>query len=536
MDSEGKPTRRKVGIENTSKGHSSTASNQNLSRRKEPTDSVSKNLPATEKCIIKRNIKSSIRQKLEQATSLESLIRRGQAPSDAHHINRDIAHHVSRTDRNLPMKTAIKRPIPTLKDVILIRKAWEDPMHETDGDLKQRVKQRPAVLSKVKDDLVAKQNKKLSRIAKVLLSSNVRYIHRNVAPKSELKEWKIEKNILPKTQSPFRSRGKVERRDVKQCLKEKPTIQKESGDKSTATDSSQNRKVFKSSIIGKKKNDKNVKKTPIPSARVVENSMGTFLTDIPVDDYPSENDETATAPLQNINRMKKRLQNNKKVMDDMILKRAESRTAPCHKTQLERLNMTSDNTQCRNKVIKERSKSAFREKAGQSSRTTGNIQQIIEERRARAAVRCSDVVTPSKVEDITKATSPQACSISSIDVQKLTDAGRVQPDKKIESSSKPTIPQNVPQSNPTRQAHEILNVLSGAEIKERSRHAAFSSSNRWQSSQSKRNNGESRDHGEVDGMETAASRLMRHAKHLGTHWAAADAFASKYQSLLDDLT
>ena len=534
MDSEGKPTRRKVGNENTSKGHSSTASNQNLSRRKEPTDNVSKNLPATEKCNIKRNIKSSIRQKLEKATSLESLIRRGQTPSDAHHINRDIAHHVSRTDQNMPIKTAIKRPMPIMKDTILIRKAWEDPMHKTDGDLKQRIKERPAIVSKVKDGLIAKQNKKLSRIAKVLLSSNVRNIHRNVAPNSELKERKIDKNILPKTQPPFRNREKVERRDVKQGIKEKPTIQKDSGDKSRATDSSQNRKVFKSSTIGNNKNDMNVKKTPIVSARMVENSMGTFLTDIPVDDYPSENDETATAPLQNINKMKKRLQNNKKVMDDMILKRAESRTAPCHTAQLEGLNMTSNNTQCRNKVIKERSKSAFREKTGQPSRTTGNIQQIIEERRARAAVRCSDVVTPSTVKDVKEATSPQACSLSS--VEKLTDVGRVQPDKKIELSSQPSIPQNVPQNNPTRHAHEILTVLSGAEIKERSRHTASSSSNRGQSSYSKRNNGESRDHGEIDGMETAASRLMRHAKRLGTHWAAADAFAFKYQSLLDDLT
>jgi hypothetical protein len=532
MDSEVKATRRKVGNENTSKGHSSTPSNQNLSRRKEPTDSVSKNLPSTEKCNIKRNIKSSIRQKLEQATSLESLIRRGQTPSNAHHINRDIAHHVSRTDRNLPIKTAIKRPMPVMKDVILIRKAWEDPMHKTDGNLKQRMKQRPVVVSKVKDDLIAKQNKKLSRIAKVLLSSNVRNIHRNVAPNSELKERKIDKNILPNTQSPFRSREKVERGDVKRCIKEKPHIQKDSGNNSRATDSSQNRKVFKSSIIGKNKNDKNVKKTPVVSVRVVENSMGTFLTDVPVDDYPSENDEAATAPLQNINRMKKRLQNNKKVMDDLILRRAESRTAPCHKAQLEGLNMSSNNMQCRNKVIKERSKSAFREKAGQPSRTTGNIQQIIEERRARAAVRCSDVITPSTVKDVTEATSPQACSLSS--VEKLTDVGKEQPDKKIESSSKPSITQNVPQNNPTRHAHEI--VLSGAEIKERSRHTASSSSNRGQSSHSKRNNRESRDNGEVDGMETAASRLMRHAKRLDTHWAAADAFASKYQSLLDDLS
>ena len=535
MDSEGKATRRKVGNENTSKGHSSTASNQNLSRRKEPTDRVSKNLPSIEKCNIKRDIKSSIRQKLEQATSLESLIRRGQAPSDAHHINREIAHHVTRTDQNFPTKTAKKRPVPIMKDVILIRKAWEDPMHKTDGDLKQRIKQRPAVLSKVKDDLIAKQNKKLSRIAKVLLSSNVRNIHRNVAPNGELKERKIDKNILPKTQSPFRSREKVDKRDVKQCIREKSNNQKDSGDKSRATDLSQNRKVFKSSIIGKNKNDKNVKKIPtIASVRVVESSMGTFLTDIPVDDYPSENDETATPPLQNINKMKKRLQNNKKVMDDMILKRAESRTAPCHTAQLEGFNMTSSNTQCRNKVIKERSKSAFREGAGQPSRTTGNIQQIIEERRARAAVRCSHVISPSTDKGITETASPPTSSVS-LD-EKCTDVGKEQPDKKMESSSKPSIPQNVPQNNPTRHAHEILNVLSGAEMKGRSRYTASSSSNRGQSSHSKRNNGESRDNGEVDGMETAASRLMRHAKRLGTHWAAADAFASKYQSLLDDLT
>jgi hypothetical protein len=534
MDSEGKTNRHKGGNENTSKGHSSTPSNQNLSRRKEPTDIVNRNLPATEKCNIKRNVTSSVRQKLEQATSLESLIRRGQTLSDAHHINRDIGHKISRTDQNFPMKTAKKRPIPILKDVILIRKAWEDPMHKADGDLNQRIKQRPAIVSKVRDDLIAKQNKNISRIAKVLLSSNVRNVHRNVAPNSELKERKIDKNILPKTQSPFRSRGKVERRDVKQSMKEKPPIKKDGGDKSRATDSSQNRKVFKSSIIGKNKDDKNVKKPPVVSVRVVENSMGTFLTDIPVDDYISENDEAATAPLQNINRMKKRLQNNKKVMDDMILKRAESRTAPCHTAQLKGLNMASNDIQCRNKVIKERSKSAFRDKAGQPSRTTGNIQQIIEERRARAAVRSSDVVTPSTVKDITEATSPQACSLNS--AEKPTDVGKEQPDQKIESSSKSSIPPNVPQNNPTRHAHEILNILSGAETKERSRHTASSSSNRGQSSHSKRNNGESRDSAEIDGMETAASRLMRHAKRLGTHWAAADAFASKYQSLQDDLT
>ena len=535
MDSEGKPTRHKGGNENTSKMLSATPSNQNLSRRKDHKDKVNTSLTATERYQINRNIKSSVRRRLDQATSLESLIRRGQTLGDArqYHITRDIAQHISRTDLNLPKKTLKRKPIPLTKDLTMIRKAWEDPMHKTDGDFKQRINQRPAVLSKVRDDLITKQNEKLSRIAKVLLSSNVRNIHRNIAPNSQLKERQINKNILPKAQSPLRSKEKVDKRDVKQCIKENPNTQKDSGDKSRATDSSQNRKVFKSSTFGKNKNDKHVKKTPTPSAKVVENSIGTFLTDVHLDDYPSENDETATAPLQNINKIKKRLQNNKRMMDDMILRRAESRTAPCHTPQSDGLHMTSSKVQSRNKVSKERSKSAFKEKARQSSRTTGNIQQIIEERRARAAVRCSVVISPSTDKYSTKTSISLTTSILSD--EKRTGVEKEQPDKKIESSG-PNVPQNIPQNNPTRHAQEILNVLSGAEVKERSRHTASSSSSRGQSSHSKRNNGESRDKGEIDGMETAASQLMRHAKRLGTHLAAADAFALKYQNLLDDLT
>ena len=40
--------------------------------------------------------------------------------------------------------------------------------------------------------------------------------------------------------------------------------------------------------------------------------------------------------------------------------------------------------------------------------------------------------------------------------------------------------------------------------------------------------------GSVDEGDTAAIQLIKHAKRLGSHWAAAESFASKYDSLGDD--
>ena len=477
-------------------------------------------LPATEIYKTERNVKSTVRQKLEQATSLESLIRKDQTLGDAHHSNRAIASHNSRIKKGPPTATSKRRQIPVINDVRVIKKAWEDPMHKSDGDFKQRMKQRPTVLSKVTDDFtkdtsLKKQNIKLSRLKKALLSNNISNLYRKVSSK----ERQIDKNKIPQAQ--FRSREKVDRKNVKQCAIF--TTKKTSCDKSRSSDLLKNKKILKPSIIEK---NNIVKKIPNTTAKVVVNSGGTFLTDMPIDDYSSQNEEIITTSFQNINRIKKRLQNNKKVMDDCILKRAESRSAPCHTPLIEGSNME------RSKVIKERSRISNREKAGHSSHTTGNIQKIIEERKARAAVRSRDVITLSTENENFKQSRNSPTSASCPD--KINNESlREQPDGNvIRESLKP----NVTQFNPARQAQEILNVLSTAEVKERSRQTASSSSNRGQSSHSKRVNGESRDNGDIDGMDTAALRLMNHAKRLGSHLAAADAFASKYRSLLDDLT
>ena len=231
-----------------------------------------------------------------------------------------------------------------------------------------------------------------------------------------------------------------------------------------------------------------------------------------------------------MNKIKRRLQNNKKVMDDMILQRAESRSAPCHTASFEGLHVA------KSKVPKERSRTAYKESAGHSSHTTGNIQKIIEERKARAAVRSGDAITPPKesainVKENRKSPTSEKCPDS--DEKEMDCSSNGRPDKNIILE---LLKPSVTQCNPARQAQEILNVLSSAEIKEKSRQSASSGGNRGQSSHSRRNNGESKDRGDSEGVDTAASRLIKHAKRLGSHWAAADAFASKYRSLLDDLT
>ena len=481
---------------------------------------------ATDNYHIKHNNKSSVRQKLEQATSLESLIRRNQTPDDSHHIKRDIATRTSRHNKNLPKTVLKKRQTPVVGDIKVIKKAWEDPMHKSDGDFQQRIKQRPAVLSKVRDGLtrnnvIDNQNKKLSRLTRIL--GNVSHLHRSIAPKPEVKGRQIDKNTP--TQAQFRGREKVDRKNMKPSTLF--TAKKAGGDKFGPIESLKNKKVVKPSITGKI----NIVKTiPNTSARAVDNSGGTFLTDIPVEDYPSQNEEMITSKFHNINKMKRKLQNNKKVMDDMILQRAESRSAPCHTPSFEGLHVV------KGKVPKERSRTAYKESTGHPSHTTGNIQKIIEERKARAAVRSGDAITPPKENDINikeNMMSPTSEKCPESNEKKTDCSSKGQPDKKlILELLKPS----VTQCNPARQAQEILNVLSSAETKEKARQSASSSGNRGQSSHSRRNNGENKDRGESEGVDTAASRLIKHAKRLGSHWAAADSFASKYRSLLDDLT
>ena len=481
---------------------------------------------ATDNYHIKHNNKSSVRQKLEQATSLESLIRRNQTPDDSHHIKKDIATHTSRHNKNLP-KTVLKmRQTPVVGDIKVIKKAWEDPMHKSDGDFQQRMKHRPAVLSKVRDGLtrnnvIDNQNKKLNRLTKIL--GNVSHLHRGIAPKAEVKGRLIDRNTP--TQAQLRGREKFDRKNVKPSAL--LTARKAGGDKFGHIESLKNKKAVKPSITGK---SNIMKMIPNTSARAVENSGGTFLTDIPVDDYPLQNEEIITNKFQNIDKIKRRLQNNKKVMDDMILQRAESRSAPCRTPSFEGLRVV------KSKVPKERSRTAYKESTGHSSHTTGNIQKIIEERKARAAVRSGDAITPPKENDINvkenrKSPTSEKCPES--DEKKMDCSSKGQPDRKIILE---LLKQSVTQCNPARQAHEILYVLSSAEIKEKSRQSASSSGSRGQGSHSRRNNGENKDRGESEGVDTAASRLIKHAKRLGSHWAAADAFASKYRSLLDDLT
>ena len=483
---------------------------------------------ATNNYHIKHNNKSSVRQKLEQATSLESLIRRNQTPDDSLHIKRDIATHTSRHNKNLPKTVLKKRQTPVVSDMKVIKKAWEDPMHKSDGDFQQRMKQRPAVLSKVRDGLtrnnvIDNQNKKLSRLTKIL--GNVSRLHRSIAPKAEVKGKQIDKNTP--TQVQFRGKEKVDRKNVKPSAFF--TAKKAGGNKIGPIESLKNKKGVKSSITGK---TNIVKMIPNTSARAVENSGGTFLTDIPADDYPSQNEEIITNKFQNLNKIKRRLQNNKKVMDDMILQRAESRSAPCHTASFEGLHVV------KSKVPKERSRTAYKESTGHSSHATGNIQKIIEERKARAAVRSGEAITftPPKESDINvkeNKKSPTSNSCPDSDEKKMDCSSNGQPDKRVILE---LLKPSVTQCNPSRQAQEILNVLNSAEIKEKSRQSASSSGNRGQSSHSRRNNGENKDHGESEEVDTAASRLIKHAKRLGSHWAAADAFASKYRSLLDDLT
>ena len=476
------------------------------------------------------DVLSRVRQRLEDATALESLIKKNKLRDGESRRGKEKSAALTKGDRLLSrftskaMSKQNTAAIPTVR-----KKGWEDITHETSSTSTVRRRKDVRESISMHKNADSEHSKSLPvPVPKIKpISVRIERIRKNIREISSQSNDDVEFNLkrrLNKTTTGMKSstiyRGKIRNSNVR--------INQVKNTSTSAT-------RFPAIDIKKKSSNMTQNKPRVRNVKIEPKS--TFMTDITSLTFSS--DEHERSIVENRKMKKNKVSElNEKIRADLSKKRMESKSAPnpSNLNNLERIVRAYRKVE--NNVINIRKERTTRSDTKHQEMATKNnfIAQILKKKTGNNTRRnYANFSSETKISDMPSDEKLQSASeINGIMEIDNIDQENVPPTSEVFDLSDSKRKKSI--SLAPKLTGEIIEFLTQVEAKEINRIKTMKDNPPGDLWGVKCENPGVRAGASVgiDGGDNSAALLVKHAKRLGSHWAAAELYAAQYSCLADD--